>query len=67
MKNLSQITQADAAERPKAPKRRVARNNVSRLQIDNEQIMVAGTVYQSWLRDTSDIIGKRRKVNQVLS
>jgi hypothetical protein len=51
MKNLSQITQADAAERPK----------------DNEQIMVAGTVYQSWLRDTSDIIGKRRKVNQVLS
>lgn len=59
------MTQVDNAERRKAPKRRAARNNVSKLRIDNEQIMISGTVYQSWLKDTSQIVTKRRKVNQV--
>ncbi|KAF3333631.1 Sister chromatid cohesion 1 protein 1 [Carex littledalei] len=62
-----QRQKVDNAERRKAPKRRAARNNVSRLRIDDEQIMISGTVYQSWLKDTSQIVTKRRKVNQVSS
>ncbi|XP_078164486.1 sister chromatid cohesion 1 protein 1-like [Carex rostrata] len=62
-----QHQKVDNAERRKAPKRRAARNNVSKLRIDNEQIMISGTVYQSWLKDTSQIVTKRRKVNQVSS
>ncbi|KAJ3686752.1 hypothetical protein LUZ61_015916 [Rhynchospora tenuis] len=68
-----QAQKDDTPVRPKAPRWRATRRNVSRLQIDNEEILVPSAVYESWLDDTSDIVSikrsispKRRKFKQVL-
>ncbi|KAJ1262792.1 hypothetical protein BS78_09G136800 [Paspalum vaginatum] len=46
---------------PKASKRK-ARRELHRVIMDN-QIMIPGSMYQTWLKDTSSLVRKRRKVN----
>lgn len=31
--------------------------------MDNNQIMILGNIYQTWLKDASSLVSKRRKVN----
>jgi len=31
--------------------------------MDDNQIMIPGNMYQTWLKDTSNLVSKRRKVN----
>ncbi|CAN6331872.1 unnamed protein product [Urochloa humidicola] len=47
---------------PTAPKRK-ARRKLPQVIMDNSQIMIPGNIYQTWLKDTSNLVSKRRKVN----
>ncbi|KAJ3686730.1 hypothetical protein LUZ61_015894 [Rhynchospora tenuis] len=58
-----QAQKDDTPLRPREPRRRATRRNVSRLQIDNEEILVPSAVYKSWIDDTSDIVSKRRSIS----
>ncbi|PAN17936.1 hypothetical protein PAHAL_3G166200 [Panicum hallii] len=46
---------------PKASKRK-ARRKLPQVIMDNNQIMIPGNMYQTWLKDTSNLVSKRRKV-----
>ncbi|KAJ3676453.1 hypothetical protein LUZ60_003865 [Juncus effusus] len=54
-------------EEKKARKKRNRNNNSPNNTVifDSDQTLVPNAVYQSWLRDPSDIFTKRRKINQV--
>ncbi|PHT80049.1 hypothetical protein T459_18101 [Capsicum annuum] len=52
-------------QRPK-PARRRARKAV-RLAIDHEQTVISGDVYQSWLKNSSDISSRKRKKRKTMS
>lgn len=49
-------------DRPQPAKKRVRKTATS--EMDYEQTIITGHVYQSWLQDTSDILcrGEKRKV-----
>ncbi|OEL17616.1 Sister chromatid cohesion 1 protein 1 [Dichanthelium oligosanthes] len=47
---------------PKASKRKACRK-LPQVIMDNNQIMIPGNIYQTWLKDTSSLVSKRRKVN----
>ncbi|KAG2617277.1 hypothetical protein PVAP13_3NG179644 [Panicum virgatum] len=47
---------------PKASKRK-AHRKLPQVIMDNDQIMIPGNMYQTWLKDTSNLVSKRRKVN----
>lgn len=47
------------------PVKRKARRRPNYLIMDNEQLMVPGNIYQSWLQDTSDIASKRGRTVKV--
>nr|ACN28612.1 unknown [Zea mays] len=47
---------------PKASKRK-ARWEVPRVIMDNNQMMIPGNIYQTWLKDASSLVSKRRKLN----
>ncbi|ONK62601.1 uncharacterized protein A4U43_C07F5800 [Asparagus officinalis] len=49
------------AENKQKSSRRKARRNLPRVIMDDEQIMIPGNIYQSWLQDASSIISKRRR------
>jgi len=49
---------------PKASKRK-AHRKLPQVIMDNDQIMIPGNMYQTWLKDTSNLVSKRRKVNTV--
>ncbi|KAG0519382.1 hypothetical protein BDA96_09G259500 [Sorghum bicolor] len=47
---------------PKASKRK-ARRELPQVIMDNNQMMIPGNIYQTWLKDASSLVSKRRKVN----
>ncbi|XP_066368023.1 sister chromatid cohesion 1 protein 1-like isoform X3 [Miscanthus floridulus] len=47
---------------PKASKRK-ARRELPQVIMDNNQMMIPGNLYQTWLKDASSLVSKRRKVN----
>ncbi|RLN27625.1 sister chromatid cohesion 1 protein 1 [Panicum miliaceum] len=47
---------------PKASKRK-AHRKLPLVIMDNNQIMIPGNMYQTWLKDTSNLVSKRRKIN----
>ncbi|KAK8450566.1 hypothetical protein SEVIR_6G051350v4 [Setaria viridis] len=47
---------------PKASKQK-ARRKLDQVIMDNNQIMILGNIYQTWLKDASSLVSKRRKVN----
>ncbi|RCV16379.1 hypothetical protein SETIT_3G133200v2 [Setaria italica] len=47
---------------PKASKRK-ARRKLDQVIMDNNQMMIPGNIYQTWLKDASSLVSKRRKVN----
>ncbi|KAJ4782421.1 Sister chromatid cohesion 1 protein 1 [Rhynchospora pubera] len=63
MQQDEQAPKDDTPVRAKAPRKRATRRNVSKLQIDNEEILVPSAVYKSWIDDTSDIVSKRRSIS----
>ncbi|XP_010921544.2 LOW QUALITY PROTEIN: sister chromatid cohesion 1 protein 1 [Elaeis guineensis] len=58
------------AKRPQPPKRK-ARRNITQVIMDNELLMIPGSIYQTWLQDSSNIVSKRgrtiKSLNPVLS
>ncbi|XP_066363689.1 sister chromatid cohesion 1 protein 1-like isoform X5 [Miscanthus floridulus] len=47
---------------PKASKRKACRE-LPQVIMDNNQMMIPGNIYQTWLKDASSLVSKRRKVN----
>ncbi|RLN30415.1 sister chromatid cohesion 1 protein 1 [Panicum miliaceum] len=47
---------------PKASKRK-AHRKLPQVIMDNNQIMIPGNMYQTWLKDASNLVSKRRKIN----
>uniref|UniRef100_A0A0A9CPV6 Rad21/Rec8-like protein C-terminal eukaryotic domain-containing protein n=1 Tax=Arundo donax TaxID=35708 RepID=A0A0A9CPV6_ARUDO len=45
------------------PSKRKARRKLPHVIMDNNQIMIPGNIYQTWLKDASSLGSKRRKVN----
>uniref|UniRef100_A0A0D9WKA1 Rad21/Rec8-like protein N-terminal domain-containing protein n=1 Tax=Leersia perrieri TaxID=77586 RepID=A0A0D9WKA1_9ORYZ len=46
-----------------APSKRKKRMKDPQVTIDEDQIMIPGIVYQTWLKDSSSLIAKRRRIN----
>ncbi|KAL6609443.1 hypothetical protein ACP70R_039412 [Stipagrostis hirtigluma subsp. patula] len=47
---------------PKSSKRK-AHRKLPQVIMDDNQIMIPGNIYQTWLKDASSLVSKRRKVN----
>nr|CCI55300.1 PH01B001G05.23 [Phyllostachys edulis] len=48
---------------PAKPSKRKARGKVPQMIMDNNQIMIPGNIYQTWLKDPSSLVSKRHKVS----
>ncbi|XP_072983230.1 sister chromatid cohesion 1 protein 1 isoform X3 [Typha latifolia] len=47
-------------KRQKPQKRKACRNGY-KVVMDNDQIMIPGSIYQTWLQDSSNLVSKRRR------
>ncbi|KAG2625524.1 sister chromatid cohesion 1 protein 1-like [Panicum virgatum] len=50
-------------QQPPKPSKRKAHRKLPQVIMDDNQIMIPGNMYQTWLKDTSNLVSKRRKVN----
>jgi len=50
-------------QQPPKPSKQKAHRKLPQVIMDDNQIMIPGNMYQTWLKDTSNLVSKRRKVN----
>ncbi|GJM89856.1 hypothetical protein PR202_ga06079 [Eleusine coracana subsp. coracana] len=50
-------------KQPSKPSKRKARRKLSQVIMDDNQTLIPGNIYQTWLKDASSLFSKRRKVN----
>uniref|UniRef100_A0A0E0L649 Rad21/Rec8-like protein N-terminal domain-containing protein n=1 Tax=Oryza punctata TaxID=4537 RepID=A0A0E0L649_ORYPU len=50
-------------QQPAKSSKRKKRREDDEVMMDNDQIMIPGNVYQTWLKDPSSLITKRRRIN----
>ncbi|XP_062179356.1 sister chromatid cohesion 1 protein 1-like isoform X2 [Phragmites australis] len=50
-------------QQPPKPSKKKVRRKLPQVIMDNNQIMIPGNIYQTWLKDASSLVSKRRKVN----
>nr|CAB3460631.1 unnamed protein product [Digitaria exilis] len=51
-------------QQPRKASKRKGCRKLPQVIMDNNQIMIPGNLYQTWLKDTSSLVSKRRKVNR---
>ncbi|KAF8716394.1 hypothetical protein HU200_026366 [Digitaria exilis] len=56
--------QEDQKQRPRKASKRKGCRKLPQVIMDNNQIMIPGNIYQTWMKDTSSLVSKRRKVNR---
>ncbi|KAF8726806.1 hypothetical protein HU200_019283 [Digitaria exilis] len=56
--------QEDPPQQPRKASKRKGCRKLPQVIMDNNQIMIPGNLYQTWLKDTSSLVSKRRKVNR---
>ncbi|GJN15325.1 hypothetical protein PR202_gb02226 [Eleusine coracana subsp. coracana] len=50
-------------KQPSKPSKRKARRKLSQVIMDDNQTLIPGNIYQTWLKNASSLTSKRRKVN----
>ncbi|XP_015692957.1 sister chromatid cohesion 1 protein 1 [Oryza brachyantha] len=62
-----QLQQKLKGQQPAKSSKRKKHMKDPQVMMDNDQIMIPGNVYQTWLKDPSSLIAKRRRINSKIN